>query len=167
MAEEKDTPETEAPKKKKSKLPLVLLVLLLLAAGGGGVAYKMLVLDKAADGEIAEGAEPKKADPIYIELRPAFVVNLADQDASRFVQLEVDLMSRLADAPMYIETHMPAIRHQVVMDLSSRGYAELRTVEGKQSALDMIRDRINQILLENTGQEDVIEEVYFSSFVMQ
>lgn len=167
MAEEKDTPEAEAPPKKKSKLPLVLLVIVLLAAGGGGVAYKLLVLDQAVDGEVAEGGEAPKADPVYIELRPAFVVNLADQDSSRFVQLEVDLMSRVTDAPMYIETHMPAIRHQVVMDLSSRGYSQLRSVEGKQVALDQIRDRVNQILLDNTGQENVIEDVYFSSFVMQ
>lgn len=167
MAEEKQTADTAAPPKKKSKLLLIVLLLLVLAGGGGAVAYKLLVLDNAAAGEVAEDAEPKKADPIYIELRPAFVINLADQNASRFVQLEIDLMSRLTDAPLYIETHMPAIRHQMVMDLSSRGYEQLRSVEGKQSALDQIRDRVNQILLDNTGKEGVIEEVYFSSFVMQ
>ncbi len=167
MAEEKQPAETAAPQKKKSKLLPVVLLLLVLGGAGGGVAYKMLVLDKAEDGEVAEEAEPKKAEPVYIELRPAFVINLADQDASRFVQLEIDLMSRLADAPLYIETHMPAIRHQMVMDLSSRGYDQLRSIEGKQLALDQIRDRVNGILLDNTGKDGVIEEVYFSSFVMQ
>lgn len=158
--------KVEAPPKKKSKLRIVLLILLLLAAAGGGVAYKLLVLDVAANGDdVEESAGP--AAPVYVELRPAFVINLADTDTSRFLQLEVDLMSRLVDAPLFIEQHMPAIRHQVVMELSSRGYSDLRSLEGKQLALDSIRDRINLILLDNTDQVDVIEEVYFSSFVMQ
>lgn len=166
MAEPDKTEAENAPPKKKSKLLIIVLVLLLLAAAGGGVAYKMLVLDVAADGDAA-GEEAGPADPVYIELRPAFVINLADTDSSRFLQLEVDLMSRIVDAPMFIEQHMPAIRHQVVMELSSRGYSDLRSLEGKQHALDSIRDRINRILLQNTDEADVIEEVYFSSFVMQ
>ncbi|MEN8718875.1 MAG: flagellar basal body-associated FliL family protein [Oceanococcaceae bacterium] len=164
MAEQPANPENPPPKK-KSRRGLIFGILLLLAAGGGGAAYKILVLDATpldpADAPVVI------ADPVYIELRPAFVINLADSDANRFLQVEVDLMSRDPKAPMHVETHMPAIRHQVVMDLSSRKYAELRTVEGKEAILAHIRDRMNALLEKNQQQANVIEDVYFSSFVMQ
>ena len=164
---ENDTPQDDkvAPKK-KSKWPLILGVLLLLAGGAGGMAYKVLVLDATPAGDEASG-EVALADPVYVELRPAFVINLADADSSRFLQVEVDLMSRDPEAPMHVEQHMPAIRHQVVMDLSSRGYTELRSIDGKTTALASIRDRVNRILEDNTGRAGVVEDVYFSSFVMQ
>ena len=159
-------PAAPAPAKSGGKGKfLLLLVLLLAAAAGGGAGYKFFVLDPAA---MASGAiEPPKPDPVYVELRPAFVVNLADIEVLRFVQAEIDLMSRDPDVALLIEQHMPAIRHQLVLTLSMQNFADLLAPGGKDALLEAIRARINTLLAEFSEQEEAIEEVYFSAFVMQ
>ena len=95
------------------------------------------------------------------------MVNLADIEVLRFVQAEIDLMSRDPDVALLIEQHMPAIRHQLVLTLSMQNFADLLAPGGKDALLEAIRARINTLLAEFSEQEEAIEEVYFSAFVMQ
>nr|MBV6631168.1 flagellar basal body-associated FliL family protein [Oceanococcus sp. HetDA_MAG_MS8] len=168
---DKDTETQAAAKPKKSRKGLfILLALLLLLGGGGAAAYKFLVLDKQVAEEGAlDGAEetPAKLAPHYIELRPAFVSNLSDSDVLRFVQAEVDLMTRDPEVPMKVEEHMPAIRHALLLTLTSRRFADLLTQQGKDQTLQDMRQDINKLLLDRTGIAEPIEEVYFTSLVVQ
>lgn len=162
MAEAQTESAAPAPAKKKRGLPIFLVVLLLLAAGGGA-AYKFLILDAVP----AEEGEPAPAEPVYVKLSKPFVVNLADADAQRFLQVEVNLMTRNAEVPLLIEAHAPAIEHVVVLILSENSFADLRAPMGKQKALEALRTAINEILFERAQLESAVEEVYFPSFVMQ
>jgi flagellar FliL protein len=167
-----DTDSKAAAKPKKSRKGLfLLLAVVLLLGGGGAAAYKFLILDKqaAVDGEAEGSAEvaSTKPTPHYIELRPAFVSNLADSDVLRFVQAEVDLMTRDQDVPMRVEEHMPAIRHALLLTLTSRRFADLLTQQGKDQTLQQMRQDINNLLQDRTGIEESIEEVYFTSLVVQ
>lgn len=168
---DKDTESKPAATPKKSRKGLfMLLALLLILGGGGAAAYKFLILDKQAeqgDGETSADVAPTKATPHYIELRPAFVSNLSDSDVLRFVQAEVDLMTRDPDVPMKVEEHMPAIRHALLLTLTSRRFADLLTQQGKDQTLQQMRQDINTLLLDRTGIEEPVEEVYFTSLVVQ
>lgn len=154
----------EAPKK-KSKLIWILLALLILGGGGGGAAYYFLVMQKAAP---AEGEEAAEVIPpaIYMELRPAFVVNLSGRDSSRFVQAEVDLMARDQAVLDAVQAHNPAIRNALLLIFGSQTLADLQTREGKEALQQAVLLGINEILAEREEGLQV-EEVYFSSFVMQ
>ena len=72
-------------------VPVLLLVLLLAAAAGGGAGYKFFVLDPAA---LASGAvEPPKPDPVYVELRPAFVEVPIELDNELAISILVSVVS--------------------------------------------------------------------------
>ncbi len=160
MSEEAATP---TPEKKKSKA-IWLILALLIVGGGGGAAYYFLVMQpqQAETAEQEEGPKPA----LYLELRPAFVVNLSGPDAGRFLQAEVDLMARDQAALDAVNTHMPAVRNNLLLIFGSQRYAELQSRDGKEALQRQVLDEINAILGQREGDLRV-EEVYFSSFVMQ
>ncbi len=160
MSEEAANP---TPSKKKSRA-IWLVLALLIGGGGGGAAYYFLVMQpQQAE---ADTAEQGPAPALYLELRPAFVVNLSGQDSGRFLQAEVDLMARDQAALDAVNTHMPAVRNNLLLIFGSQRYAELQSRDGKEALQRQVLDEINAILGQREGDLQV-EEVYFSSFVMQ
>jgi flagellar FliL protein len=150
--------------KKKSKL-IWILPLLLVLGGAGAAGYYFFVLKSAPAAE-DETSESASGPALYRELRPAFVVNLEGADASRFLQLEVDLMARDQASLDAVQTHNPAIRNNLLMIFGSARYQDLQTRDGKEALQGRVLEEINMILAEREHGLK-IEEVYFSSFVMQ
>lgn len=157
--------ETETPKK-KSKLPLILAIVVLLLAAGGGAAYYFMFMgqptEEDAEGEQAE-APPQ---PLYHSLEPAFVANLAGPDSSRYLQIEVDVMAYSQEAIDAVQQHDPAIRNSLMLLFGSQRAEPLQERAGKEALQQGVLEAINEILVERANGA-VIEEVYFSSFVMQ
>lgn len=147
-------------KKKKSRWPWFVLLLLLLGGGGGGAWY-MLYMQPAQS--VDENAEPTPAPALYTELRPAFVVNLP---GNRFMQLEIDLMARDATVIEAVKRHNPAIRNDLLLLLGSQKPSDLQSLDGKLALQQAVLEAINSIL---KARENAlaVEEIYFSSFVMQ
>src|SRR5690606_1094820 len=82
-------PGAATPPAKSRMLPWVIVIVLLLTMAGGA-AFWFLNSGKPA------GAKPL-AQARYIALDPAFVVNLADQDGTRYLQVDVQLQVRDPD----------------------------------------------------------------------
>lgn len=157
----------DAPKK-GFPVMLVLIVLLLGLGAGGGVAWFMLPKGEAA--ESAEGApaqSPDRRGPLqYIALTPAFVVNLADEGSPRYLQAEIQVSSRDAQAVKHLETHMPAVRNALLMLFARQTQAELRTAEGREKLQAETLAAINAVL-EQEGGTAGVDGVFFTNFVTQ
>jgi flagellar protein FliL len=137
----------EAPKKGgKKKLIIIIAAALVLAGGGGGFVYytKMKAAAaahaaEAADDEHDDEAPPKKVvkkgekktPPVFMPLDP-FIVNLADRQTERYLQLGVTLEVDEAKTSDELKAYMPAIRNNVLMLVSHKIAADLQTQEGKQ-----------------------------------
>lgn len=151
------------PKKKKSRWLWIMLLLVLMLGGGGAGAWYMLYMQPAQAQGQDEAAEPTPAPALYSELRPAFVVNLA---GNRFLQLEIDLMARDAAVIEAVKRHNPAIRNDLLLLLGSQKPSDLQSLEGKVTLQQQVLEAINAIL-DAREQGLAVEEIYFSSFVMQ
>ena len=150
----------EAPKK-KGKLLWIILVLVLLLAGGGGAAAWFFLNGEPAEEQASD--EPLPPPTIYFELRPAFVANLI---GGRFLQVELDLMVHDQAVIDAVIRHNPAVRNDILLLLGSQKPADIESLEGKLAVQQATADAINAILAERETDLKV-EEVYFSSFVMQ
>jgi flagellar FliL protein len=75
-------------------------------------------------------------------------------------------MTREEDVVEELKTHMPVIRNNLVLVFSDQTYDTISTAEGKQKLRDEALAEIKQVLKKETGKTGV-EEVYFTSFVMQ
>lgn len=161
---EAPVPAAAAPPKSKLGLVIVIVVVLLAAAGGGGFWFwKSRQAAATGDGQAAPAPQPVAH---YQRMEPAFVVNLADVEAARFLQVEMEVMARDTAALDHVTTHMPRIRNSLLLLLGSRHVHDLSTREGKEKLRADVIAEVQKVLTEETGKPQ-IEAVYFNSFVMQ
>lgn len=120
---------------------------------------------------VAAGGGGSDAPPsTYLELSPAFVVNVdTDGQGTGYAKAEVTLRFREAEAREQAETHVPWLRHEVVMLMSGRSAQELRTPEGQKQLRKAIRKAVSERLVaevpsltptadQDDGDADVAQE---------
>lgn len=178
--DETEVEETGEGGNKKSPLKLIIIVAVVALLAGGGGAY-FLAGDKSGDSkEVSdndegndakensegEGEEPTVAEAHYFSLDPPFIVNFTGKSRARFLQVSIEGMTRDAKVKEDITKHLPQVRNNLVLLLSGKTHDELNTPEGKSTLRKQVLKEIQKILEVETGKEGV-EDVYFTSFVMQ
>lgn len=159
-------PAEAAPvaKRGKAKLLIVVVVAVVLLGGAGGAAWYFLHAKKGgATEETKKEAKPAEA-PVFVKLKP-FTVNLTSEGEDHYLQTEIEL--KVADAKMTdkIKEHMPEVRNNLLLLLSSKTAGTLGSMEGKQKLAKEIEDQVNKAL--GTKAEDGVSGVFFTSFVIQ
>ena len=167
MAEEEQQAEAEATGGGKKKLIFIIVGVILLV--GGSIGGTLLIVsgdDETAAAEVSEEAEPSRGDPSYVDLKPAFTVNLAPEDPVGFLQISMQVLTFNDDVAKEVEKHKPLIRNNLLVLFGKQSSAELRAAEGKErlqkSALDTVQTVINQ-----HGSGGEVDNIFFTSFVMQ
>ena len=163
--------------KKKLPLKLIIIIAVVLLAGGGGGAFFMMG-DKAddavvaeeggeADADAEEGEETETAgEAVYFSLDPPFIVNFSGKSRARFLQVSIEGLTRDATVKEDITKHFPQVRNNLVLLLSGQTYENLNTQEGKSTLRKQVLKEVQKVLEAETGKEGV-EDVFFTSFVMQ
>lgn len=91
-----------------------------------------------------------------------FIVNLADQERSRYLRVTMDLeLLEAADAET-INQRLPQVRDSILMVLPSKRYADIASMEGKTALRDEIIGKLNGLF-----PRSVISNIFFSEFVVQ
>lgn len=149
---------------KKTVLLIVSQIVLLVAAIGGTWFF----LGNAGDTGQAPAvkAAPTAAEPIYITMDPPFVVNMTDGRAVRFLQVQIDLMTRKDSVVKKLEKYDPRIRNDLIMLFSNVTREDIQSREGRELLQQSALAAVNQVLQDETGSAGV-EAVYFTKFVMQ
>ncbi len=115
-------------------------------------------------GEHGGGGSGKPAQ--YFSFDPPLVVNFDDTQAVRFLQLQIDVMAREEKVIEQVKQNSPAIRNNLLMLMNNRDYKTLMTREGKEALRQECLKEVQRILKKETGA-DGVEDLYFSSFVVQ
>lgn len=171
MAEKEDLDlDAEKPSaggKKKLILIIIAAVLLiglsvgltLLLVGGGDDA------SEGAEGDAVE--ETALTKPIYLPLEK-ITVNLSQQGKAKFLQVEIQLMSRQQKVLDAVSVHMPVIRNDMLVLLASQPSEKLASLEGKEQLRQEIAAKIQSVLSQQEPDlKGSIEAVYFTRFIMQ
>lgn len=115
----------------------------------------------------AEPEKQEKKDPAqYVPLDPPFVVSYDEEDGTRYLQLQVQAMARSEKTIEEIKKHAPAVRNAFLFELARYKLEEMTTVEGKEKLRAALTKSANEVLAKN-GSEGQIEELYFTSLVIQ
>ena len=150
----------------KNKFVLIGLVVVLLAATAGGTWFVMRGSNEPAAEAEAEAAAPAVKAPIIHSLSPSFVVNLFNERSTRFLQVDVEVMSRDEEVISKLEDYEVRIRHELIMMFSSLTKEMINSLEGRKEIQAKTVATINSVLEAETGKGG-IEDVYFTKFVMQ
>jgi flagellar protein FliL len=174
--------EQQEDGKKKLPLKLIIIIAVVLLVGGGAGAFFMMGGEKSDDAVVAEtdekasgenseeGAEGEEGEGLaeahYFSLDPPFIVNFTGKSRARFLQVSIEGMTRDAKVKEDITKHFPQVRNNLVLLLSGKTFDELNNQEGKAALRKQVLKEIQKVLEAETGKEGV-EDVYFTSFVMQ
>lgn len=120
----------------------------------------------SAPAHSAEPAAPTTKEAQYKTIDPAFVVNIQDGVRFRFLQVEVDVMTRDATAIDRLEKVMPRVKSELTMLFGSLQRENVQSIEGQKALQAQALEVINNILKEETGSAG-IAAVYFTKFVVQ
>ena len=96
----------------------------------------------------------------------AFVVNLADTDAVRYLQADVQLMTRDPATSAALELHAPAIRNRLLLLFSQQASSQLMQRSGKERLQEQALAEV-VALLRAEDAPDKVEAVLFTSLVTQ
>ena len=124
--------------------------------------------DSEEDEDDSESNKDKPAQ--YLPMDPKFVVSFHDQKTARFMQFEIEVMSRDKKTFEVINLHSAAIRSSLLMLFGGQNSEVMSTREGKQMLLDETVKDVNATLVKITGKKSfksAVEAAYFNSFVIQ
>jgi len=185
MPLEEETEEVEqaapAAKPKGGALKIIIIVLLSLLVIGGSVAATLYFAGVFPAAEEASGGDEeakssskskkdkksKENDPaIYFTFEKPFVVNFIDKNQIRYLQINVEVMSRDQDVIDSIGVHLPKIKNNFLVLFSDLDFDMITNAAGKQKLRDLALEELRKILKDEEGNDDV-EALYFTGFVMQ
>lgn len=168
---------------KKSKLMLIIIIAVILV-GGGAAAYFFLFAGSDDDSVAAEqlsetdaqGAESAGASAskdnaelgtaLYVAMPRPFVFNVPGSGRDRLVQIKVQLLVRGSDNEELAKTHIPLIEGTLLQVFSSANADDLVTEAGKIELRELAVTEVQKVLKE-IADNDVVERVLFTGFVMQ
>jgi flagellar FliL protein len=91
-----------------------------------------------------------------------FIVNLADAQDVRYLKVTVKLELDNQEASTELTGRIPQVRDTILVLLTSKDSASIRTTQGKFQLRDEITQRINSLL-----PKPFVHTVYFTEFVVQ
>ena len=193
-AKDGDKAAKAAPAKGGNKKLLIIIAAAVLVLGGGG-AGAYFFMHKSADEEVTADADEgehaddaketkkekgkskkkdkkgKAAEPklpaIYVEFQPPFVVNFDAKGVMRFLQVSIQVMTRDHETSEMIKLHDPKIRNNMLLLLGSQTLDTISTMEAKEELRKKALETIVKIIDDEGGEGKKVEDLYFTSFVMQ
>lgn len=154
------------PPPRSSNLALwILIVLLLIGMVGAGAWW---FLQGRAGAEPQAGAAPAAsvAPARYYALEPAFVVNLADTTSVRYLQADVQVMTRDEATGAALELHTPAIRNRLLLLFGQQTAGQLAQRSAKERLQEQALAEVRGVLKSERAPAKV-EAVFFTSLVTQ
>jgi len=163
-----------AAKKGGSKKMMIVVAAVLILGGGGGFFYWKKTQAAAAEdtestSEHASSKSTKKSkhkevEPTGVVPMEAFLVNLADSNASRFLRVTLRLVVETPEEAKEIEespVKQARARSAILELLATQESAKLVTPEGKDELKKAIAEATSKVL----GLE--VHDVLFTDFVVQ
>jgi flagellar protein FliL len=158
----------------KKKLLIFIAIGVLVLGGGGAGAWLMLggkhdeAGGKGKKEQVArEKKEAPKGPPLFLPMDPPFVVNFQSEQAVRFLQVSAQIMTRDPKTLEELKVADPIIRNDLLLLLGNQKYATVSTLEGKEELRRQSLEAVRKVLEDNGGEPQNVENVYFTSFVMQ
>lgn len=149
------------------KIIIAAVVILLALVGGGAYAVTTGALDL---GHLF--AEPE-SPPLEMSEKPLFkkldkfVVSLLQEQRTRYVMLELSLVSHDPRMPEQADQMNTVIRNALLQYFSGKGYQEVRTeIQDLASLQDSLKNKLISAAA-NYGEVLAVEEVLLTNVVVQ
>jgi len=175
MAETK----SNSDEKKSSKKMIVIIAIVVLLLGGGGAGGYFFFMHKPEDAEHPveadkhheeekheEKTEEVPEPEVYFEIKEPFLVNFPPGSNVKIIKISLTVLVKGESNVEALKKHMPMIRNNLLMSISSIGADKAKTVEGKKELQALMVGEIGKVM-EKMNKSNPVKDVYFTDFVMQ
>ncbi len=116
----------------------------------------------------AEEEATESTPAIYYAIEEPFTINFLNQSKkqARYLQIKVTLKSTDQAAIDNAKLNLPMIQDALLDLFSDQSYDQVNSVEGRTELQQQTLDTIKTLLKEETDN-DAIDAVYFTSFILQ
>ncbi len=111
-------------------------------------------------------AQSGSASTPYFEIIPPFVVNLVSEKDVVYLQVSTQFLLTQPDLKPHLSTHLPAIKHTIMMVLSEQTVENMKSMQGKQLLREKTVQAVQALLKKQIG-DPVVKDVLFTSFIIQ
>ena len=165
-----------------SGIPLKMVIIivagtLVLGLGGAFAFFKLMAGgqgkdDPKTEATVAKASGQGETETTHVagkantpgaiyDVEP-FIVNLADTPEVRYLKLTVKLELENQDVSAELAGRIPQLRDTILVLLTSKDVASIRTAQGKFQLRDEITQRVNSLL-----PKPGVRAAYFTDFVVQ
>ena len=114
----------------------------------------------------ADDEAEARAASAYISLGDPMVLNLSGSRRLTFLQLSADVLVSDSDAEETIKTHVPAIRHNLIMLLSEQKAGDIKSPARREEIRLQATSQVQALIADLSGSA-VVSEILFSSILVQ
>lgn len=132
------------------------------ALAGLWLAVLWILLAPLAQAQDEEAATPASS---YVDLKPAFVVNYGGAGRLRYLKTSIALRVNTPGIEP-VRRHMPYLRHRLIMLLSNASEEDLSSMEGKELLRQSALEAVREVLMQEEGEQQVLD-LLFNSFIVQ
>jgi len=127
----------------------------------------LFCFNPAWSAEDEEGEEVAAKTSSYISLGDPMVLNLSnDNKRITFLQVKADILVADSNSEALIKTHIPAIRHELIVLLSEQNVRDMKSSAKREEIRKIASTKIQALIVDLTGSKDA-SDVLFSSFLVQ
>lgn len=119
-----------------------------------------------ASEESTEGTPGVLIRPIYVPVKPAFVVNYGGEGKLQYMKVEISLRVADVSAANAVRHHMPLVRDSLVTLFSRQTNENIDMPDGRERLRLKALKSVQQVVEQEDGEQGVIN-LYFSHFVVQ
>lgn len=124
----------------------------------------------AADEEPKEGGDGESPAlferPIYVAIKPAFVVNYGGEGKLKYMKVEISLRVENTHSSHGVRHHMPLLRDYLVSLFSRQMDEDISTTDGKERLRVAALEGVQKVLMDEDGEQGV-KDLFFNHFVVQ
>jgi len=111
--------------------------------------------------------EKKKTSSAYVSLGKPMVLNLSSKNNRlTFLQLQADALIKDENSEAVIKTHIPAIRHVLIVLLSEQNAIDMKSPAKREEIRSLATTQVKELMVELADNND-IADILFSSFLVQ
>ena len=178
MAEAK----SDSGEKKSSKKLILIIGLVVLLLGGAGAGGWYFFMNKPAEdaGHQAEAQKHEEAakheeehaeevvEPeVYFEIKEPFLVNFPPGSGVKIIKISLTVLVKGEASVDILKKHMPMVRNNLLMAITSIGAEKAKTVEGKKELQALMLSETGKVMEKMNNNKNPVKNVYFTDFVMQ
>ena len=114
----------------------------------------------------SQAAPPSAGGVKYVYLEPGFVVNYGEKGRMKYLKTDVALKVASDAAAAKIKSHLPYLRNDMILLLSSQTADIINSADGREDLRKQALDQVRAVLMKLEGQT-YVDDLYFSNFVAQ